>query len=260
MKLLDRFRLDGKAAIVTGAGRGIGRAIALALAEAGARVAVGARTLEDVERTAGEARALGVDALAVGCDVTKRADLERLVEETRRRFGRIDVLVNNAGGCLPTPALRTSEKSFNEAFQFNVTSAFVLTRLVVPHMLEGEGGSIINISSGAGRLIQKGFAAYGTSKAALSFLSRLLGAELAPKVRVNAIAVGAILTDALTGFVDDSTRAKMAELTPMKRLGTVEDIAAAALYLASPASGWITGKVLEVDGGTEATNLPFEIA
>jgi 7-alpha-hydroxysteroid dehydrogenase len=146
---------------------------------------------------------------------------------------------------------------FNSAFQFNVTSAFVLTRLVVPHMQAGGGGSVVNISSAAGRLVQPGFAAYGTAKAALTFLTRLLGCEFAPTVRVNAIAVGATLTDSLAPFLDEQARSKMEEMTPMKRLGAVEDIALAALYLASPASSWVTGKIFEIDGGTEGTNWPF---
>jgi 7-alpha-hydroxysteroid dehydrogenase len=173
-------------------------------------------------------------------------------------LGRIDILVNNAGGWPPQPALETSERTFEQALHFNVTTAFVLTRLAVPHMLAGGGGSVVNISSAAGRLVMAGFVAYGTAKAALSFMSRELGREFAPKVRVNAIAVGATETSALTPFLDDELRAKMEALTPMRRLGTVEDIAIAALYLASPASSWVTGKVFEVDGGTEATNWPFE--
>src|SRR6185295_14812946 len=167
-------------------------------------------------------------------------------------------LVNNAGGWPPQPALETSERTFEQALRFNVTSAFLLTRFVVPHMLAGGSGSIVNISSAAGRLVMAGFVAYGTAKAALSFMTRELGREFAPKVRVNAIAVGAVETSALSPFLDDELRGKMEALTPMRRIGTVEDIALAALYLASPASGWVTGKIFEVDGGTEASNWPYE--
>lgn len=257
--LLDRFRLDGKTAIVTGAGRGIGAGCALAFAEQGANVVVAARTRAQVEATAEQARALGVAALPVVCDVMQRADLENLVAAAMKEFGRLDILVNNAGGTPPMEALHTSEAMFEEAFRFNVTSAFLLTRLSVPKMLASAGGgSVVNISSAAGRLVMAGFVAYGTAKAALSFMTRELGREWAPKVRVNAIAVGAVETSALAPFLDDELRGKMEALTPMRRIGTVEDIAIAALYLASPAASWVTGKVFEVDGGTEATNWPFE--
>jgi 7-alpha-hydroxysteroid dehydrogenase len=146
---------------------------------------------------------------------------------------------------------------FEKAFHFNVTTAFLLSQLVVPAMRDSGGGSIVNISSAAGRLIQSGFAAYGTAKAALTFLTKNLGAELAPEVRVNAIAVGSVATASLLPFLSDESRAAMERATPMRRLGEVEDIALMALYLASPASSWVTGKVMEVDGGTESTNWPF---
>jgi 7-alpha-hydroxysteroid dehydrogenase len=256
--ILDRFRLDGKVAIVTGAGRGIGAGVALAFAEAGAHVVCAARTREQVEATAERARAHGRRALGLVCDVTERPHLEELVAQTKQEFGRLDILVNNAGGWPPQAALETSERSFEQALRFNVTSAFLLTRFAVPHMLASGGGSVVNISSAAGRLVMAGFVAYGTAKAALSFMSRELGREFAPKVRVNAIAVGAVETSALTPFLTPELREKMEALTPMRRIGTVEDIALAALYLASPAASWVTGKVFEVDGGTEATNWPFE--
>ena len=255
--ILDRYRLADRIAVVTGAGRGIGAGIALAFAEVGAHVVCAARTAEQIEATAAGVRRFGRRALAVPCDVNERPQLEGLVARALEEFGRIDVLVNNAGGYPPRPALQTSERSFEEAFRFNVTSAFVLSRLVVRHMLDGDGGTVLNISSAAGRLVQPGFVAYGTAKAALSFMTRLLAAEFAPRVRVNALAVGAVETSALAPFLDDELRAKMSALTPMRRIGTVEDVALAALWLASPASSWVTGKVVEVDGGTEATNWPF---
>ena len=253
--ILDRFKLTDRVAIVTGAGRGIGEGVALALAEAGADVACAARSSGEIEDTASRIRALGRRACAIPCDVMERDQLENLVDTARSELGRIDILVNNAGGWPPKAALRTSEKDFEAAFRFNVTSAFLMTRFSVPHMVEAGGGAIVNISSAAGRLAQPGFAAYGTAKAALSFLTKNLASEFAPKIRVNAIAVGSVETSALATILNDELRHKMESLTPMGRIGSVEDIAACALYLASPAAAWVTGKVFEVDGGIEATNF-----
>jgi 7-alpha-hydroxysteroid dehydrogenase len=256
MGILDRFRLDGQVAIVTGAGRGIGAAIAEAYAEAGAHVVCAARSRDQIARTAETVRRHGSRALAVPCDVLERAQLEQLVEATLREFGRIDILVNNAGGWPPKPALRTGEKEFEAAFRFNVTTAFVLTRLVVPKLVETAGhGAVVNISSVAGRHHAPGFAAYGTAKAALSFLTQNLAQEFAPKVRVNAIAVGSIQTEALGGVLTPEIEREMVELTPLGRLGQVEDIAACALYLASPAASYVTGEIYGVNGGLVALNL-----
>ena len=217
-----------------------------------------ARSREQIDAVAERVRGLGRRALAVPCDVNERAQLEELVAQAAKEFGRIDVLVNNAGGTPPQPALRTSERMFENALRFNVTSAFLLTRLVVPRMLEGGGGSIVNISSAMSWVVDRGFVAYGTAKAALSHMTRLLGYELAPRVRVNAIAVGSVETSALAPFLAGGVRERMESLTPMRRLGTVEDIALAALYLASPAGSFVTGKVFEVDGGLAATsNMPL---
>lgn len=258
MGILERFRLDGQVAIVTGAGRGIGAAIAEAYAEAGADVVVAARSRDQIERTAASVRKHGRKALAVPCDVLERAQLEGLVAATLEEFGRIDLLVNNAGGWPPKAALRTSEREFEAAFRFNVTTAFVLTRLVVPKLVEtAGGGAIVNISSVAGRHHASGFAAYGTAKAALSFLTQNLAQEFAPKVRVNGIAVGSIATEALAGVLTPELETEMVRLTPLGRLGRVEDIAACALYLASPAASYVTGEIYGVNGGLVALNLPM---
>jgi 7-alpha-hydroxysteroid dehydrogenase len=259
MSILDRFKLDGKVAIVTGAGRGIGRGIAHACADAGASVVCAARTQEQIDETAEQVRKRGVSALALRTDVSQAADLECLVETTMRELGRIDVLVNNAGGTPPRAALETSERFFEGAFRFNVTTAFLLSRLAVPRMVESAGGgAIVNIASRAGDMVQSGFVAYGTAKAGLMFMTRELAAEWAPKVRVNAISVGGVATNALEVVVTNPELKKaMEERTPMRRIGEVEDIAACALYLASPAASWVTGKIFQVDGGVYRTAFDF---
>jgi len=258
MALLDRFQMADKVTLVTGAGRGLGRGIALAFAEMGAHVVCAARTAKQIDATAARARELGRRALAVECDVTDAAQLAALVERAMAKFGRLDVLVNNAGGFPPMRFLDTDPASWEWCLRFNLTSAFLLTRNCMPHLLAGDGGVVLNISSAAGRIVRGGFAAYGTAKAALSFMTRQLAAEFAPRVRVNALAVGAVETSALKPFLTDEIRAQMEALTPMRRIGTVEDVALAALWLCSPAGSWVTGKVVEVDGGTESTNWPFD--
>jgi len=254
--ILERFSMHGQVAVVTGAGRGLGRAIALAYAEAGADVVCAARTLEDVEKVADEIRALGRRALAISCDVTSDEERRALVQRAAADMGRLTQLVNNAGGAGPNHPLKMSPEELDAVLHFNVTSAYSLTQLCVPHLREAGGGSVINITSGAARYIQPHFSAYGTAKAALTQLTRLLAQDFAPDIRINAIAPGPILTQALQNVVPEKMLAGMAENTPLKRIGSVEDIAAAALYLASPAAAWVTGKVLEVDGGAESSVWP----
>lgn len=256
MSLIERFRLDNQVAVVTGGGRGIGRAIALAYAEAGADVVCAARTQADVDAVAAEIRALGRRALAVSCDVTDFAQLAGVVEAALAEFGRITHLVNNAGGSGPNDPLKMSVDKFEAVLRFNVSSAYELTRLCVPHMRAAGGGNVVNITSGAARYAQPHFSAYGTAKAALSQLTRLLAQDFAPTVRVNAIAPGPIMTAALDRALPADMREGMIRNTPLKCLGEVEDIAAAALYLATPASRWVTGKIVEVDGGAESSVWP----
>lgn len=249
------FSLAGKVAIVTGGGKGIGKAIGLVFAEAGATVVFAARTKSDIDQAVEQAQAFGVKALAVECDVLEDEHLDKLINTTVNQFGKIDILVNNAGGTAPKPMEAISARSFRRSLEFNLTSAFILSQLALPHLRQSKG-CIINIASAAGRLIQPYFTSYGTVKAALIQMSKLMAAELAPDVRVNVISPGSIMTEALQTFVDDNTREMMKALTPMDRLGETSDIALAALYLAAPAAQWVTGKDLQVDGGTENTNLP----
>jgi 7-alpha-hydroxysteroid dehydrogenase len=256
LSILDRYRVDGRAAIVTGAGRGIGRATALALAEAGADVVLSSRTAEQLQEVAKEIDALGRRAVIAPLDVNDNDAVVSLVSQALDAFGRIDIVVNNAGGTMPRPMLDTSAGYLERAFHFNVTSAFVLSKAATPHMIEAGSGSIVNIGSAIGRLRDRGMLAYGTAKAAMMHMTRLMAADLAPKVRVNAIAVGSVATSALEVVLEsDELRSQMIEGTPLKRLGEPDDIALAALYLASPASSFVTGKVLEVDGGLEEANL-----
>ena len=232
--IADKFRLDGKVAIVTGSGRGIGQCIGLTFAEAGARVVFAARTEEDIRANVEKAKAMGAQSLAVRCDVMDDSQLGALADRTIEVFGNVDIIVNNAGGTGPNLIAKTSRTQLMKAFDFNVAAAFSFTRVCLPHLRKSRG-CVINISSAAGRLVQPNFTVYGTMKAALDHLTRLMAADLAPDIRVNAIAPGSTVTDSLKGFLDPSLRHKMADLTPMKTLGEPEDIALAALYLASPA-------------------------
>ena len=261
MGVLERFRVDGKVAIVTGGGRGIGAACALALAEAGADIVLTARTQEQLDEVADQVRALGRRAVVQAADANDTDALAGLVGLATEELGGVDILVNNAGGTAPRPLLDTSVGFFERAFHFNVTTAFALTKAAVPAMLERGEGAIVNVSSAMGRMSDRGFVAYGTAKAALTHLTRLTAADLAPRIRVNAIAVGSVATSALeTVLDDDGMRTQMEQATPLRRLGHVDDIAAACLWLASPAGGFVTGKVVEVDGGLQAPNLPLGLA
>jgi 7-alpha-hydroxysteroid dehydrogenase len=258
--ILDQFRVDGKVALVTGAGKGIGEDIALALAEAGADVAVCSRTQADVDDTAAKIEARGRRALATTCDVRETTQLSDLVLETVTTFGRLDVLVNNAGGSFPKPALETSEAAFEKILRFNLTSPFLLTQFVVPEMVRTAGrGAIVNISSGASTLVVPGLVGYAAAKAGLNQMTRVLAQELAPKVRVNAIVVGQIDTPGAADALSDDVRVEAVANIPMARLGNPRDIAACALFLAAPASAWITGRIIAVDGGVEAPPLSFPV-
>lgn len=254
--ILDRFKLTDHVGIVTGAGRGIGAATAVALAEAGANVVLAARTESDLQAVAEQVSAAGRRALVMPCDVNDLAALDGLVEAAVGEWGRLDIVVNNAGGAMPRAFLDTKEHHLEDTFHFNVTTAFALSKRAVPHLLRSDHGAIVNISSTMGRLRDRGFVAYGTAKAGLAHLTRLMAADLAPRVRVNAIACGSIATSALeTVLQTDSLHDEMVSRTPLGRIGDPEDVAAAVVYLASLAGAYVTGKILEVDGGIEAPNL-----
>ena len=181
---------------------------------------IASRTKDQLDEVAADVRAAGRRAVVVPCDVSETANLEELVGRAMAELGRIDMVVNNAGGTSPRPFLDTSERMFERAFHFNVTTAFALSKLAVPHMLAGDGGSIVNIGSAIGRLRDRGFVAYGTAKAAMAHMTRLMAADLAPRVRANAIAVGSVATSALETVLDnDEIRNEMVEKTPLRRLG-----------------------------------------
>lgn len=263
--ILDRFKISGKTAVVTGAGRGLGAASALALAEAGANVLISARTAEQLGEVAGQIEKTGRKAIVVPADLSDLDAAEALAGRAADEFGRLDIVVNNVGGYMPRPFIATKPKHLASAFHFNVATAHALTQAALPHLLKsadngGEGGSVINISSTVGRTAGRGYLAYGTAKAALAHYTRLAAADLAPKIRVNAVAVGAAATSALEIVVqDDNLRHQVEAATPLRRIGDAEDVAAAVVFLASPASAYITGKVLEVDGGIERPNLDMGI-
>lgn len=258
--IIDRFRIDGRAAVVTGAGRGIGAGAAIALAEAGADVVISSRTEEQLKDVASKIEALGRRAVVVPADLNDLDAVAGLAEASRAAFGRLDIVVNNVGGAMPRPFMDTSPGFMERAFHFNVSTAHALTRAAVPIMLGEDGGAVVNISSSMGRLTGRGYAGYGTAKAALSHYTRLAAADLAPRIRVNAIAVGATATSALDVVVsDEDLRTAMEDATPLRRIGDVDDIATAVLYLASPAGSYLTGKVIEVDGGIEQPNADLGI-
>ena len=254
--ILDRFKLTDKVAVVTGAGRGIGAATAIGFAQAGADVVISARTESDLAEVAKKVEDAGRRAHVVPADLSDLDAVAGLAAAAHREFGRLDIVVNNVGGTYPRPFLETDPGFLESAFRFNVSTAHALTRAAVPIMLEGGGGSVVNISSIMGRVSGRGFLAYGTAKAALAHLTELTAYDLAPRIRVNAVAVGSVATSALDiVLTNDELRTRMEQATPLRRIGTAEEVAATILFLSSPAGGYLTGKVLEVDGGLQAPNL-----
>jgi len=263
VSILDRFRLTDHVAVVTGAGRGIGAATAVALAEAGADVVISARTEAQLKEVAARIEDAGRRAVVVPANLAHTEAVAGLAQAAYDELGRLDIVVNNVGGTIPNAFLDTDVSYLEEAFHFNVSTAHALTRAAVPLMLasagdpaEGRQKSVVSISSTMGRTAGRGYLAYGTAKAALAHWSRLAATDLAPRIRVNGIYVGSVLTSALE-FVASvpETKQEMEQATPLGRIGEAEDIAAAVVYLSSPAGKYLTGKMLEVDGGLQGPNL-----
>ena len=253
---LEQFNLAGQVAIVTGAGRGVGEGIAKVLAEAGATVVGTARTTPEVESTIEDIKAAGGKGLALTADALQREDSERVVQSTIDEFDRIDILVNNVGFHVTYgPFLDLTDESLRLAFDYCVTSAFIMSQLAVPHMLEVGAGSIINISSGAARFGIRGLLPYSAAKGGLEALTRAMAQELAPKIRVNAISLGSFMTGGLQYSFDliPGSEEKLKELTPLHRVGDVADLGRLTLYL-STRDCYATSSVFIVDGGLQGPN------
>ncbi|MBQ0831552.1 7-alpha-hydroxysteroid dehydrogenase [Marinobacter sp.] len=245
----NHFKLNDQVVVVTGAGAGIGRAIAETFGAAGAAVMVSDRDAETANAVARVIGAQGGKAAGMACDVTKEEDLQALVNETVETFGKLTILVSNAGGGGPKPFDMPME-DFRRAYDLNVFSLFRLAQLAVPEMEKAGGGSILAITSMAAENKNAHMASYGSSKAATSHLVRNIAFDLGPKnIRVNGVAPGATRTDALKSVLNDDIEKKMLEHTPINRLGEPQDMANAALFLCSPAAGWVSGQILTVSGG-----------
>lgn len=249
MAIESAFRLDGDVAIVTGAAGGIGRGIAETFAQAGAAVVVTDLNKDGADAVAEGIVASGGRAIALECNVTDEAQRQAAIDAALQAFGKITLLANNAGGGGPKP-FDMPMRDFEWAFQLNVFAMFRFMQMVAPHMEQAGGGAILNISSMAGENKNSRMASYGSSKAAVNHLTRNVAFDLGPKgIRVNAIAPGAIKTDALAKVLTPQIETAMLKHTPLGRLGQPQDIANAALFLCSPAASWISGQILTVSGG-----------
>jgi len=250
-----KFDLSGKVAIVTGGGRGIGRAIALGLAGAGAKVVVGSRTQKEIEEVAAEISRLGGKALPVAVDLTVNEQLENLVNTTVREFGRVDILVNNAARSFLRSLMDLREDGWDKVFNTNVRAVWLLSRLVAKKMAEQKSGRIVNITTVGAEKAELGMAAYGCSKAALKMLTRCMAREWAQfGINVNAVGPGLTRTDFSKPIWSNPEVAKhVAMAIPKGRLAEPEEIVGAVLFLASDAAGFITGQSIYVDGGTLTT-------
>jgi 7-alpha-hydroxysteroid dehydrogenase len=243
--------LDGKVALVTGSGRGIGAGMARAFAQAGADLALVARTTSEIEEVAAEIRGLGRRAIAITADLSDLAQLPGVIDRTVAELGGLDILVNNAGGSMSPAFVDTTVDFIESKFRLIVTSPFELVRLALPHMLQRPGASVINILSPGAFNAPRGNLAYYVCKAALAHMTKLMAADLGPKVRVNAITPGPTETPALQKIFDERPEIRDVAMRAvrMRRMGQPEDIGAAAVFLASPAASFITGALLPVNGG-----------
>jgi NAD(P)-dependent dehydrogenase (short-subunit alcohol dehydrogenase family) len=249
----DLYDMTGRTAVVTGAGRGIGEGIATVLADAGAAVVCAARRTEEIDRVVADIRAAGGQALAVTTDVTDKDAVAALAQAAVDEFGSLDTWVNNAGGsAVRTPLADLDPVEWQRTMDLNMTAVYQCTLAAIPHMMaDGRGGSIINITSMASFVGVPGSGHYAAAKRAVNSLTETFALELAPLIRVNGIAPGAVPTEimmAALGVNEDNVHG-MAKRIPLGRLGTPTDLGAVALFLASDASAWITGQTLAVSGG-----------
>jgi NAD(P)-dependent dehydrogenase (short-subunit alcohol dehydrogenase family) len=251
MGILDSFSLAGRTALITGAGRGIGRGLALALAEAGADVALSSRTRDELAAVAGEVEARGRRGHVIPADVSTAAQARSVVEQAVAALGHLDVLVNAAGTALRRPATETTEEDYRKVMEVNLTGTYFACQAAGRHMLERGSGSIINIASLTTSFGLPLRSVYAATKGAVGQLTKTLAVEWASQgVRVNAIAPGWIRTPLTEGLVSDPEQSRwIVGRTPLGRWGTPEDLAGAAIYLASDASAFVTGQILYVDGG-----------